>query len=201
MKLMLTTSLAAVALIAGSTVALADNDDWQHNDDGGRYKDLYEIKELHVAFHNAVSHAGIDAATQAKALEELLALWTEDGVFVASNGVTYSGKGKPGTPSCDLGALTLCDLYAHHAGGLVLGHDWVSLTPIFTEVATVLDHENGELYFQCLYLDAKTDQLMSNVTFGLPGQPSTGRVKKVRGQWRFSYAETTSFAPPTLDVD
>lgn len=136
MKLTLTTSLVAVALIAGSTAALADNDDW-------RYKDLLEIKELHVAFHEAVSHAGIDAATQAKALEGVLALWTEDGVFVASNGVTYSGKGKPGTPSCDLGALTLCDLYAHHAGGLVLGHDWVSLTPIFTEVATVLDHENG----------------------------------------------------------
>lgn len=200
MKLTLTTSLAAVALIAASTAAFADNDDWQHNNDGGRYKDLLEIKELHVAFHNAVSHAGIDTATQANALEELLALWTEDGVFIASNGVTYSGKGKPGTPSCDLGALTLCDLYAHHAGGLVLGHDWVSLTPIFTEVATVLDHENGELYFQCIYLDAKTDQLMSNVTFGLPGQPSSGRVKKVDGHWRFSYAAGTSFPPPTLDV-
>ena len=198
-KVSLTTALAAFALIAGSSASFAENDDW-HGNDNGRYKDLYDIKELHVAFHKAVSHAGIDAATQAKALEEVLALWTEDGVFVASNGVTYSGKGKPGTPSCDLGALTLCDLYAHHAGGLVLGHDWVSLTPIFTEVAKVLDHENGELYFQCLYLDANTDQLMSNVTFGLPGQPSTGRVKKVHDHWRFSYAESASFPPPTLEV-
>jgi hypothetical protein len=130
-KVTLTATLAAVVMITGSTAAFAwDND--------SHYKDLYETKELHVDFHKAVSHAGIDAATQAKALQEVLALWTEDGVFVASNGVTYQGKGKPGTPSCDLGALTLCDLYAHHAGGLVLGHDWVSLTPIFTEVAKCL---------------------------------------------------------------
>ncbi len=191
-KVALTITLAAAAMIAGSTVAFAD-------DDGSHYKDLYELKQLHQAFHKAVSHAGIDAATKAKALEEVLALWTEDGVLIAG-GVTYSGKGKPGTPSCDLGALTLCDLYAHHAGGLVLGHDWVSLTPIFTEVVKVLDHENGQIYFQCIYFDNNTDQLMSNVTFGLPGKPETGRAKKVNGHWLFSHGEVASFPPPTLDV-
>jgi hypothetical protein len=188
----LTITLAAAAMIAGSTVALAD-------DDGSQYKDLYELKLLHQAFHKAVSHAGIDAATQANALQELLALWTEDGVLIAG-GVTYTGKGTPGTASCALGSLTLCDLYAHHAGGLVLGHDWVSLTPIFTEVVTVLDHENGQIYFQCIYFDSSTDQLMSNVTFGLPGKPDTGRAKKVNGHWLFSHGEVASFAPPTLDV-
>jgi hypothetical protein len=188
----LTITLAAAAMIAGSTVALAD-------DDGSHYKDLYELKLLHQAFHKAVSHAGIDAATQAKALDELLALWTEDGVLIAG-GVTYSGKGTPGTASCAPGSLTLCDLYAHHAGGLVLGHDWVSLTPIFTEVVKVLDHENGQIYFQCIYFDSNTDQLMSNVTFGLPGKPDTGRARKVDGHWLFSHGEVASFAPPTLDV-
>ena len=191
-KITLASTVAAMAMMVGSTVALAD-------DDGSQYKDLYELKQLHVAFHKAVSHAGIDATTQAKALEELLALWTEDGVLIAG-GVTYSGKGKPGTPSCDLGALTLCDLYAHHAGGLVLGHDWVSLTPIFTEVVKVLDHENGQIYFQCIYFDNSTDELKSNVTFGLPGKPDTGRAKKVNGHWLFSHGEVASFAPPTLDV-
>jgi hypothetical protein len=191
-KITLVFALAAVVMTAGSTVALAD-------DDGSHYKDLYELKQLHEAFHNAVSHAGIDAATKAKALDELLALWTEDGVLIAG-GVTYSGKGMPGTPSCALGALTLCDLYAHHAGGLVLGHNWVSLTPIYTEVVKVLDHENGQIYFQCIYFDSNTDQLMSNVTFGLPGKPDTGRARKVNGHWLFSHGEVASFAPPTLDV-
>ena len=87
-KVKLTTILAAVAMIAGST-AFAGNDDW-HNSDS-YYKDLYALRQLHVKFHQAVSHAGINATTQAKALEELLALWTDDGVLVIS-GVTYGGR-------------------------------------------------------------------------------------------------------------
>jgi hypothetical protein len=191
----MTTILAAVAMIAGSS-AFADTDDW-HNSDS-YYKDLYELRQLHVAFHKAVSHAGIDAATQAKALKELLALWTDDGIFIAG-GVTYSGKGTPNTASCDLGALTLCDFYANHAGGLVSGHDWVSLTPIFTEAITVLDRHNATIYFQCIYFDVENnDALKSSVTFGLPDMP--GRAKKVHGRWLFSYAETEAVPPPTLDV-
>src|ERR1700734_2930132 len=155
-KVKLTTILAAVAMIAGST-AFAGNNDW-HNSDS-YYKDLYELRQLHVKFHQAVSHAGINATTQAKALEELLALWTDDGVLVIS-GVTYSGKGRPNTASCDLGALTLCDFYANHAGGLVAGHDWVSLTPIFTEAITVLDRRNADIYFQCIYFDVKNNDVI-----------------------------------------
>jgi hypothetical protein len=45
--------------------------------------DLYELKQLHVAFHQAVSHAGVDAVTKAQHLAEVLALWTDDGVLVA----------------------------------------------------------------------------------------------------------------------
>jgi hypothetical protein len=196
-KVSLLTSLTAFAMIAGSTAVLADSDDWHNND--SYYRDLYEIRQLHIKFHQAVSHAGMDATTRAKALEELLALWTEDGTLIVG-GVTYSGKGTPDTGSCDVGALTLCDFYANHAGGLVLGHNWVSLTPIFTEAITVLDRHNATIYFQCIYLDIdNNDALKSNVTFGLPGMPA--RVKKVHGHWLFSYAESESIPPPTLDVD
>ena len=175
----LTATLAAVFLMAGSTV-FADNDDW-HNSDS-HYKDLYELRQLHTKFHQAVSHAGINATTKAKALGELLALWTDDGVIV-SGGVTYAGKGTPNTASCDAGAFTLCDFFDNHAGGLVLGHDWVSLTPIFTESITLLDRENGAIYFQCIYFDvANNDIIKSNATFGLPNTPDTARAKKVHGQ-------------------
>jgi hypothetical protein len=195
-KVKLTAILAGLALLAGSAAAFADNDDWHHSE--SYYKDLYELRQLHVAFHMAVSHAGIDATTKAKALDELLALWTDDGVLVVAD-VTYSGKGTPNTASCDPGALTLCDFYANHAGGLVLGHDWVSLTPIFTESITVLDRHNADIYFQCIYFDVNNnDVLKSNVTFGLPDMPA--RAKKVHGHWLFSYAESEPIAPPTLDV-
>jgi hypothetical protein len=192
----LTIILAAAAAIAGSTALADNNNDWRNSE--SYYKDLYDLRQLHVKFHHAVSHAGIDAATQAKALEELLALWTDDGVLIVSN-VTYSGKGTPNTASCDLGALTLCDFYANHAGGLVSGHDWVSLTPIFTEAITVLDRHNATIYFQCIYFDVNNnDVIKSNSTFGLPDMPA--RAKKVHGQWLFSYAESESIPPPTLDV-
>lgn len=186
-------ALTAIALITGSAAAFAGADD-------SKYKDLYELKELHAAFHHAVSHAGINATTKANALAELLALWTDDGIIIAG-GVTYSGKGIPGTTSCDLGALTLCDFYNNHAGGLVLGHDWVSLTPIFTESITLLDRETAEIYFQCIYFDVNNnDALESNATFGLPTETHTSLAKKVNGRWLFDFLETTSIPPPTLDV-
>ncbi len=81
----------------------------------------------------------------------------------------------------------------------MLGHDWVSLTPIFTETITVLDHHHAEIYFQCIYFDVdNNDTLKSNVTFGLPDMPA--KAKKVHGHWLFSYAESEPVPPPTLDV-
>jgi hypothetical protein len=192
MKLTVTTTLAALGMIAGSMTAFAGGDPMN-------YRDIVALKQLHIDFHRAVSHAGLDPATKLAAVEALLALWTEDGTVIAG-GVTYSGKGTPGTASCDPGSLTLCDFYFNHAGGLVLGHDWVSLTPIFTEAITVLDGNNADIYFQCIYVDAVTYLIKSNVTFGLPGMPGTGRARKVHGHWLFSYVQSTSIAPPTLDV-
>jgi hypothetical protein len=192
MKRTATLALAALAVITGSAAFAGD--------DGSKYKDLYELKELHAAFHKAVSHAGISAETKAQALAELLALWTDDGVIISGT-VTYSGKGTPGTASCDPGSQTLCDFYNNHAGGLVLGHDWVSLTPIFTESITLLDHETAEIYFQCIYFDVNNnDALKSNATFGIPGMAHSALATKVQGKWLFAFAEVSSIPPPTLDV-
>jgi hypothetical protein len=193
MKPIATLTLAAMAVITGSAATFAGDDD-------STYKDLYELKELHAAFHQAVSHAGINVDAKAQALAEILALWTDDGVII-SGGVTYAGKGTPGTASCDPGSQTLCDFYNNHAGGLVLGHDWVSLTPIFTESIKLLDHETAELYFQCIYFDVNnSDALKSNATFGLPTETHTALAKKVHDHWLFAFGEFTTIPPPTLDA-
>jgi hypothetical protein len=194
MKWRLTTiTLAAMATCMGSSAVFADEQD-------SHFRDLYELKELHVAFHQAVSHAGIDAATKAQHLAAILDLWTDDGVLIAGGG-TYSGKGTPGEASCAPGSLTLCDFFANHAGSFVLGRDWVSLTPIFTEAITLVGGGKAHIYWQCIYLDANNNDLkVSNVTLGLPGQPDTGRAKKVRGHWLFSHVEVSSIPPPTIDV-
>ena len=193
MKLTLRISLAAICAVIGAGTALADDHD-------SRYKDLYELKQLHVAFHAAVSHAGIDAPTKAQHLADVLALWTDDGVLVAG-GTTYSGKGTPGEASCALGSLTLCDFFANHAGSFVLGRDWVSLTPIFTEAISLDRGDRADIYWQCIYLDANNNDLkMSNITIGIPGLPDTGRAKKVHGHWLFSYVESESIPAPSIDV-
>lgn len=194
MKRTILTMTFVAAMIAGSATASAwDND--------SHYKDIDELKQLHAAFHAAVSHAGIDAPTKAQHLSDILAVFTDDAMLVVK-GVTYSGKGTPGTASCAPGSLTLCDLYSNIAGAFVLGHNWVSLTPIFTEAITVLDDHNADIYFQCIYFDLNNnDALVSNATIGVPGMPDTGRARKVHGHWLLSYAEVTSVAPPTLDVN
>ena len=194
MKLIVSITLAAMAAALGAGAALADDHD-------SRYMDLYELKQLHTAFHQAVSHAGVDAATKAQHLADVLALWTDDGVLIAG-GATYSGKGTPGTASCAPGSLTLCDFFSNHAGSFVLGRDWVSLTPIFTEAITLhSDGDKADIYWQCVYLDANNNDLkVSNVTIGLPGLPDTGRAKKVHGHWLFSHVESESVPPPTIDV-
>jgi len=194
MKHLAKISLAAALALVGSAAAFADEHD-------ARYKQLYELKQLHVAFHKAVSHAGLDAATKAQHLADVLALWTDDGVLVAG-GVSYTGKGEPGTATCAPGSLTLCDFFANHAGSFVLGRDWVSLTPIFTEAITLYDGDHADIYWQCIYLDANNNDLkVSNVTIGLPGQPDMGRARRVRGRWLFSYVVSESVAPPTIDVN
>lgn len=196
MKLAVTTTLAAMAMIAGSAAAFADGSD----DRDSNYKDLYDLKQLHVAFHHSASHAGVDAATKAQHLADVLSIWTDDGVLI-KGGVTYSGKGTPGTASCAPGSLTLCDFFANHAGSFVLGRDWVSLTPIFTEAITLLDDRHATIYFQCIYFDVNNnDEIQSNVSFGLPGMPDTSRAKKVNGRWLFEHVEVGSVAAPTLDV-
>ncbi|MGC1459473.1 MAG: hypothetical protein WA825_14450 [Steroidobacteraceae bacterium] len=186
-------AILAVATLVGAGVAAADEHD-------SHYKDLYELKQLHVAFHAAVSHAGVDATTKSQHLADVLALWTDDGVLIAG-GVTYSGKGSPGEASCAPGSLTLCDFFANHAGSFVLGRDWVSLTPIFTEAISLDDRDEADIYWQCIYLDANNNDLkVSNVTFGLPGLPDTGRARKVHGRWLFSHVESESVPAPTIDV-
>ena len=192
MKLALAATLVAVS-IAGSAASFADTED-------SHYKDLYELKQLHLAFHQAISHAGLDATTKAQHLEDILSLWTDDGTLIAGT-VTYHTRGTPGTASCDPGSLTLCDFFANHAPAFVLGRNWVSLTPIFTESFTVLNRETADIYFQCIYLDVNnSDKVMANSTLGLPGQPGTARARRVQGQWLFDYVVVGSVTLPTLDV-
>jgi hypothetical protein len=50
----------------------------------------------------------------------------------------------------------------------------------------------ADVYFECHYIDVATGVKMSDVSYGLLGQPSTGQARKVRGKWLLSFAEVGS---------
>ena len=123
----------------------------------------------------------------------MLDIWTADGILVVGSTV-YVGRGEPNSSTCAPGSLTLCDFFQNHAGSFVLGRNWTALTSIsHTHIEA---HGNlADLYFECYYVDVATGVKMSAASYGLPGQPSTGQARRVRGKWLLSFAEVGS---PTL---
>jgi hypothetical protein len=176
-------ALVAAASITGSVTALADDD----NDNQGPGNAIAQLYELQAAFHEAAGGAGVDAATKATHLKEMLDIWTADGVLVVGSTV-YVGKGDPNSSTCAPGSLTLCDFFQNHAGSFVLGRNWAALTTL-SRTHFEVHGKLADVYFECHYIDVPTGVKMSDVSYGLLGQPSTGQARKVRGQWLLSFAE------------
>jgi hypothetical protein len=172
-------ALAAAAL--GSVTAQADEDNNQGPDAA-----IAQLYELQAAFHEAAGGAGVDAATKAQHVQEMLEVWTADGVLVVGSTV-YAGRGEPNSSTCAPGSLTLCDFFQNHAGSFVLGRNWAALTSLARTHFDV--HGNAaDVYFECHYFDVATGTKMSDVSFGLLGQPSTGQARRVGGKWLLSFA-------------
>jgi hypothetical protein len=180
-------ALAAAAL-AGSVPALADDDDNQ-----GPGKAIAQLYEMQAAFHTAAGGAGVDADTKATHLQEMLDVWTADGILVVGSTV-YVGRGEPNTSTCAPGSLTLCDFFENHAGSFVLGHNWAALTSI-SRTHFEVQGNLAYVYFECHYIDVATGVRMSSASIGIPGQPSSGQARRVHGKWLLSFAEVGS---PTL---
>ena len=186
---MVSITLAACLMAAGSVTALADNDGSQDAN-----KAIAQLYELQAAFHDAAGGAGVDATTKAEHLSEMLELFTEDAVLIVGSTV-YIGRGDVNT-ACAAGSLTLCDFFQHHAGSFVLGRNWAALTSL-ARTHFVVHGNQADVYFECHYFDVATAAKMSDVSFGLLGQPGTGQARKVQGKWLLSFAQVGS---PTLST-
>ena len=178
-------ALAATVAVGGSLTALADRDDNQ-----GPERAIAQLYELQAAFHEAAGGAGIDAATKAKHLQDMLEIWTDDGILVVGSTV-YVGRGDPNSSTCAPGSLTLCDFFQNHAGSFVLGRNWAALTTLARTHFEVHGNQ-ADGYFECHYVDVATGLKMSDASYGLLGQPSTGQARRVRGKWLLSFAEAAS---------
>lgn len=183
-KGMVSITLAAYLMLAGSVTALADDDDSQDAN-----KSIAQLYELQAAFHGAAGGAGVDATTKAQHLSEMLGLFTDDAILIVGTTV-YVGRGDVNT-ACAPGSLTLCDFFQNHAGSFVLGRNWTALTSI-ARTHFEVHGKQADVYFECHYFDVATAAKMSDVSYGLLGQPSTGQARKVRGKWLLSFAEVGS---------
>ena len=178
---MVSITLAACLMAAGSVTALADDDDSQDAN-----KAVAQLYELQAAFHDAAGGAGVDATTKADHLNDMLALFTDDAVLIVGSTV-YSGRGDVNT-TCAPGSLTICDFFQNHAGSFVLHHNWAALTSL-AHTHFEVHGKRADVYFECYYIDVPTAAKMSTASFGLLGQPGTGQARKVRGKWLLSFAE------------
>ena len=178
---MVSITLAACLMAAGSVTALADDDDSQDAS-----KAVAQLYELQAAFHDAASGAGVDATTKADHLNDMLALFSDDAVLIVGSTV-YSGRGDVNT-TCAPGSLTICDFFQNHAGSFVLGRNWAALTSL-AHTHFEVHGKRADVYFECYYFDVVTAAKMSTASFGLLGQPGTGQARKVRGKWLLSFAE------------
>src|SRR5690242_351923 len=113
-------ALAAAAATAASVNARADEDANQGSD-----KDIAQLYELQAAFHEAAGGAGVDAATKAKHLQEMLEIWTADAILVVGATV-YVGGGDPDASTCAVGSLTICDFFQKHAVVLEICDAWAT---------------------------------------------------------------------------
>ena len=177
--------LAAAVAIAGSVTARADEDDNQ-----GPGREIAKLYELQASFHEAAGGAGVDATTKAQHLQEMLEVWTEDGILVVGSTV-YVGRGEPNSSTCAPGSLTLCVFFQNHAGSFVLGHNWAALTSI-ARTHFEVGGKRADVYFECHYVDLATNIKVSSASIGLLGQPSSGQARKVGGKWLLSFAEVGS---------
>jgi len=184
---MVSITLAAYLMVAGSVTALAEDDGSQDAN-----KAIAQLYELQAAFHDAAAGAGVDATTKAQHLSEMLQLFTDDAVLIVGSTV-YIGRGDVNT-TCAPGSLTLCDFFQNHAGSFVLGRNWAALTSLARTHFEVHDKQ-ADIYFECHYFDVATAAKMSDVSFGVLGQPGTGQARKVQGKWMLSFAQVGS---PTL---
>ena len=153
--------------------------------------DIAALYKLQAAFHAAASCAGLDRDQH---IQDMLALWTEDGVLIAGS-TTYQGRGVWNGSTCTPAGPTLCDFFANHAGPFVSGRTWVGLSTSFKTAIDVLG-DTATLFFECHYFDMSTTppQWRSDASYGVPGQPLTGLARKVNGKWLLSYAVAAS--PP-----
>jgi hypothetical protein len=155
-----------------------------------------ELYQVQAAFHRAASVHSLTGDTQDvinQRIQDMLALWTEDGALVLAVGNPhdghYIGKGdlfsNCSPPSGDPNNQgTLCTFFKYVSGSFQPQNIFVSLGPSYKTQFQVSGN-TAMLYFECHFFDVSGSPpawtARSHVAF-------MGSARKVDGQWLFSDA-------------
>lgn len=152
--------VASLAACGGSSSGSADRAEAQ------RQADLYQIDQVEQAWHHAASTHNLDL---------MMSIWAPSATFTI-NGTTYTGK-------------PAIRKFFEGAGPFQAQNHWVSDTPAY-KIRTTVNGEKGTLYFECHYVDVKTQKLAAVVG-------ADQDVKKIDGKWLItnSVASSPSLSP------
>lgn len=161
MKPMAIAGLALVLSLAGC----GSSDDSATQQELQRQADIYAIDGIEKTWHEAASKHDVDL---------MMTIWAPDATF------------NIGTESLT-GAAEIRDFFAHKAGPFQPQNTWVSETPAY-KVRITVNGDKGTLYFECHYVDVKTEKVVSVVA-------ADQSVQKIDGKWVIT---SSAAATPTL---
>ena len=127
--------------------------------------DVNAIDAIEKTWHKASSTHNVSL---------MMSVWAPDSTFTIGPG-TLTGKSQ------------IRDFFAHKAAPFQPGNHWVSDTPAY-KIRITVNGDRGTLYFECHYIDVKTQKVVS-----VAGADQT--VQKINGKWLIT---SSAGATPTL---
>jgi ketosteroid isomerase-like protein len=130
-----------------------------------QHADYYAIDQIEKTWHRAASTKNVDL---------MMTLWAPDATFnIATE--TLNGKAQ------------IRQFFATKAAPFQPENDWVSDTPAY-KIRITSSGDKGTIYFECDYIDVKTQKVAS-----VAGADQT--VQKINGKWLIT---SSAGASPTL---
>ena len=131
-----------------------------------RTADMYSIDQIEKTWHKAASTHNVNL---------MMTLWAPDATFVIGTEVLK-------------GRAQIRNFFAHTAAPFQPQNHWLSDTPAY-KVRITVNGNKGTLYFECHYIDVKTQKVVS-----VAGADQN--VQKIGGKWMIT---SSAGATPTLE--
>jgi len=153
MRWTLVTGLVGLVLTLSLTACGGSSQNSASNQTVQRDADLYAIDQIERVWHKASSTKNVDL---------MMTLWAPDATF--DNGTaTLTGKAE------------IRKFFETKAAPFQPVNHWLSDTPAY-KIRTTVNGDKGTLYFECHYIDTKTQKVAAVVG-------ADQNVQKINGKW------------------